>query len=271
MTGAPQLTVIVVSDGAAPSNRAMPALTSQGDGTVEVIAATPETRHAALATARGQRVALLGDRYLPGPDWIAASRAALKRWHTAGVIWGPIEHGGRDRVFDWAVQYCEYASYMRPLPAGPSPQRPPASNVWLDQAVARQLGAIDRGHGSEIGWHNRLRRSGIVVCCEPALTVRHAYVFGRREYLRERYDYARLFTRERLRGTGVVRRALHALLCLLLPPVLMIRICRQAFRLPGHRARVIRAMPYLVLFAVIGVAGEIRGCADRANEAGARA
>lgn len=229
-------------------------------------ATTPALRREAIQAARGELVALVGDRYVVDPGWAGAISQVHRERPDAAAGCGAIEHGGAGRLFDAAVHYCEYGTFMRPFDAGAATLLP-GSNVWFTRAVARELTAGCPDGASEIAWQRHLSARGVAILRDPRPVVWHARRFRGAEYLAERYDYARSMAAERLRGAPIGRRVLHAAKCLLLPIVLTARISRDIGRLPEHRWRVARSLPYLLLFTTVGAAGELAGSVRGAGPA----
>ena len=81
----------------------------------------PVLRTAAFDASRASIVAVTEDHCLPETNWIEEICASLENPGCEGVamVGGAVENGSRDRLVDWAVYFCEYARYMRPVPDGP--------------------------------------------------------------------------------------------------------------------------------------------------------
>jgi len=229
----------------------------------------PELRAAGLKRAGGEIVALLGKRYEAGATWVDAVRRAHERRPEAGAITGAIDPDPDATLMEWATHVAEYGPFMRPLDPGTSPL--PAANVSFTADVARAL--ADRfPHGAwETTWEHFLSERRISIVRDPAVAVRYVDRHSPREYLVERYDYARSITAERLAGAGAWRRAIYALACPLLPAVLITRMWRCVGHRREHRWRFMRALPWLILYTSCGAAGEVAAAVTSRGPTRARA
>ena len=70
-------------------------------------------RAKALKLATGQLVAIIEDRGRPRPDWANAMTALHARGDYA-AIGGAVENG-IDRIWNWAVYFCDFGRYQAPL------------------------------------------------------------------------------------------------------------------------------------------------------------
>jgi hypothetical protein len=87
------------------------------------------------------------------------------------------------------------------------------------------------------------------------------------EYAGQRFLYSRSFAGMRMRDAGPGRRLVYGVTTLALPPVLLLRILRNAWARPEAHGDVVRSLPYLVLFAVAWALGETAGALAGSGDA----
>jgi len=211
----------------------------------------PELRAAGIAAARAPYVAVLEDHCVVRVGWAERIVAA----HGAGhpVVGGSV-HNGAGRIRDWAAFLCEYSEHMDPLPEGAA-ETLVGMNVSYDRrTIAAMQGLLDEGRW-ETWLHPHLRRRGFEFYCDPAIAVDHAKDFGVREFLSQRYHYARSHAGMRNAELGR-RRVLYVLGSPALVPLLYLRIARNVFSKGRHRAKLIVATPLILLYLCAWALGE---------------
>ncbi len=229
--------------------------------TVRVIAAgrraaLPEMRGQGFAQARGRLVAVLGDRFVPEPGWLAAVEEA----HRGGrqVFGGSVENGNPTRVRDWAVFLCEYAPFMPPLAEGEAAALP-GNNAVYDRGVLDRIGSGLLGETWDGFLHDRIRALGVPLWAEPALRVAHRKQYGYASFLSERYHAGRAFAATRLSGASRAKRTAYACATPLLPPLLLARLLVVVARKRRHRTQLLMAAPLILTFLASGACGEAMG------------
>lgn len=212
----------------------------------------PSLRALGIAASRGRVVAVLADRFVPEPGWLAAIEDAHRSGHE--VVGGAVENAS-ERLLDSAVFLCEYAPFMPPLRRGPA-QAIPGNNAVYDRRVLDRLGPGPEWEAWDSFLHARIRALGVTLWAEPELRVtqRKACRYG--SFLRQRYHASRAFGGTRMRNAPVWRRLLYACATPLLPPLLMARLAAVVFRKRRHRMRLLKAAPVILTFLLSGAWGE---------------
>jgi GT2 family glycosyltransferase len=214
----------------------------------------PVLRAAGIFAASAGNVALIEDHCVVRNGWAESLVAAHRQGRS--VVGGPIRNGSTERLRDWAAFLFEYSSYMEPAPRGAVTDLP-GMNVSYDR---RALGAIeDLLHaGKWESWlHSRLRERGFELHSTPGATLDHVKDFGIREFLLQRFHYARAYAAMRAPDLGG-RKLLYALTAPALVPLLYLRIARNV--LGRGRARLLLATtPLLLLYVATTAVGEAAG------------
>jgi GT2 family glycosyltransferase len=214
-------------------------------------AALPEMRRQGLAEARGRLVAVLGDRFVPEPGWLAAVEEAHRGGHQ--VFGGSVENGSVTRVLDWAVFLCEYAPFMPPLAEGEAAALP-GNNAVYDRSVLERLGSGLAGEAWDGFLHDRIRALGVPLWAEPALRVAHHMQYGYTPFLSQRYHASRAFAATRLTGAPRAKRMVYACATPLLPALLFARLLVVVARKRRYRKRLL-----VLTFLASGACGEAMG------------
>ena len=145
-----------------------------------------EMRLAGTKEARGELVAVLGDRYDLGEGWM---RAALSGEATA--ISGPVLPRSQSSLAEWAIYLAEYPSKAAPVEGN----------------MVRRKGASGETR----------------VLFVPELRVVFARLPGWKQYLVERYADSREWAREQVKGSSALQRFAAAAARIALPMLLLRR------------------------------------------------
>jgi len=210
----------------------------------------PALRAAGIRASSAPYVALIEDHCVVTSGWLDA----LLRAHQAGypVVGGPIRNGA-GRLRDWAAFLFEYSAYMEPQAAGVVADLP-GMNVSYDR---RALAAIDDllAAGKWESWlHARLRDRGFTFYATPDATLDHVKDFGIREFLAQRFHYARAYAAMRNADLGW-KRVLYGIGAPAIAPLVYARIARQVGR-RGHAREFLLATPLLALYLAATALGE---------------
>lgn len=219
-----------------------------------------EARNLAAAAARGDVLALADADCLYPPDWAARVLAAHAAPHS--VIGGVIENGNPERAAGWAYYFAEFHHWLPGQAAGFVDEVPGCSLTMKRAAFDRFGPFLTGGYCSDTRFVWRLAAAGERPWLDPAIRVAHLNPTGWRATLahevRHGRDFARLRAREKLSRAGALARAVAAPA---LPPLLLARAARHAWRQPALRAPFLRATPRLLTLLAAWSAGEGRGYA----------
>jgi hypothetical protein len=216
----------------------------------------PELRAAGIAASTAPHVAVIEDHCLVREGWGERILAAHDAGHT--VVGGAV-HNGAGRIRDWAAFLCEYSEHMDPMTAGRT-ETLVGMNVSYDRStIAAMQDLLDEGRW-ETWLHPHLQRQGFELHCDPAILVNHAKDFGVREFLSQRYHYARSHAGMRNPELGW-RRAVYALGSPALVPLLYVRIARNVLRKRRYRGKLLAATPLILLYLCAWAGGEAVGYA----------
>lgn len=220
-------------------------------------ATVPELRAAGIAAASAPRVAVIEDHCVVTEGWAERIVAAHRAGHA--VVGGAIRNGAVDRLRDWAAFFCEYSEHMEPLPAGPAPSLP-GMNISYDRRAIEAMAPLLREGAWETWLHPHLQRCGFELHCAGGLTLDHVKDFDLREFLSQRWHYARSHAGMRNAELGS-KRVLYALGSPALVPLLSWRIARNVLRKRRHRLRLALAAPLVALYVATWSLGEAVGYA----------
>lgn len=219
--------------------------------------AVPELRAAGIAAARAPYVALLEDHCVVHDGWAATLLAAHRAGHA--VIGGPVRNGATERVRDWAAFLCEYSEFMAPVEGGPVDALV-GMNVSYDRRAIAAMEDLLREGRWETHLHPRLQQEGFELYSEPELVVEHAKDFGIREFVSQRYHYARSYAGMRNGELGW-KRVLYGVGSPALVPLVYARIARNVLRRRIHRRQLVTATPLIVFYLAVWAVGEAVGYA----------
>jgi hypothetical protein len=226
-----------------------------------------ELRREAFAASSGRLIALAEAHVTFAPGWVAAALAAER--HQAAAVGGAVGPGPRRvrGIGPWAAFLCEYADFLPPLAAGPTPLTP-GNNVVYPRAAVE---ASDLTDGLWKAWVNDgLAARGGTFWADPALVVLHERPYRFRTFLLKRFHYGRCYGATRARGWPTSRRLGRGLSAPFLPPLFSWRVIRAVLPKRRYLLPLVLSQPLLLLFHTWWAAGEACGYLAGPGESCAR-
>jgi len=217
----------------------------------------PELRAAGIAAAGTPYVALIEDHCVVRDGWAARILEDHRRGRP--VVGGAVRNAATKRLRDWAAFLCEYSEHMEPVPRG-SATALPGMNVSYDRRAIEAMAELLREGRWETWLHERLRRSGFELYADPEITIDHDKDFGFREFVSQRYHYARSYAGMRNPELGR-KRPVYVLASPLLVPLIYARIARNVLRRRRHRGTLLAATPLILVYLAVWAFGEAVGYA----------
>jgi hypothetical protein len=215
----------------------------------------PKLRHAGVCKARGKLVAILEDHGTVTTDWAASLLETHKGpWAAVG---GAVENGKRGLV-NWAVFFCEYTAYMKPVPEGEAEDLPGNNIAYKRPHLMRHAHVLAEGKWES--WINdRLRADGVAIASTNAAVVHHIKTFRLGYFVVQRFHFARSYAGMRRGDQSPLKRIVYGVGSLALPAILMARITRTVVRKKRHLGRFALASPLVFGFLTVGAVGEMIG------------
>ncbi|HSW51450.1 MAG TPA: glycosyltransferase [Bryobacteraceae bacterium] len=219
-----------------------------------------KAKAAGVWAARAPLVAFVEDHSYPDPLWAEAMIKAYSRGAFAAV--GPVVlNANPATAASWGSHLVYYGMYMQ---AGSGEQ---AGHLPGNQSSYRKSVLLEYGPRlpdllqSEIALHGELIERGMSLRLEAEAKVYHLNYSSLGPAVREYFLASRVFAVGRRRRWGVVRRAVYAAGCLLLPFIRMRRVLGYARRaaLPQRVVAAASWPSWLILCS--GAAGEAWGYA----------
>jgi hypothetical protein len=228
------------------------------DGIAEVDQPVPELWSVGIAHARTELVALLAGTVVPAADWVALTL----RTHDDGtaVVGGPIEPGADFGHADWAVYFCRYSPYLRPIQD--ELIEVPGDNASYRAEVLEQY-ADDYADGFwEPFVHARMRADGHDVIVRSERVVRPRGGLSASAFCRQRFAHGRVHGVRRSESATRSSVWLGMASAPLVPLVMTARVFATVFARRRLRARLLVSTPLLLLFYSCWAAGEGLGRLD---------
>jgi hypothetical protein len=214
-----------------------------------------ELRGIGIKNAHAPLVALIEDVGRPDPNWCAQ---VVKEHDGYAALGGAMENG-IDRALNWAVYFGDFGRYQNPIPSGRSAYVSDANVCYKREALQRVADAW-AGSYNEARVHGALAERGEILALSPNVIVyQHRLNLRLGPALMERYVWGRSFAAVRVASVSSSRRAVLALLCPLLPFVLLLRQLQNVLRTGRNRAAFLRALPLTMLLDLVWSCGEFAG------------
>jgi len=217
----------------------------------------PVLRAAGMRAAMAPYVAVIEDHCVVREGWGRRIVAAHQAGHS--VVGGSIRNGQTGRIRDWAAFFCEYTEHMEPAPAGIVPSLPGMNVSYDREAIAAMDDFLQRGLW-ETWLHPHLQECGFELYSDPEIALDHVKDFGFREFLSQRYHYARSYAGLRNPELGW-KRIVYCAGSPLLIPLVSYRIARNVLQNGRHVRELVQASPLLAIYASVWTAGEAVGYA----------
>jgi hypothetical protein len=215
-----------------------------------------ELRGIGIRSSQAPLVALIEDVGRPDPHWCA--QLVKEHAQPYAAVGGAMENG-IDRALNWAVYFGDFGRYQNPIPAGPSVYVSDANVCYKREALQRVADAW-AGSYNEARVHSALAERGEVLALSPNVIVhQHRLNLRLGPALLERYVWGRSFAAVRVASVPSSRRAVLALLCPLLPFVLLLRQFQNVVRTKRNQAAFLRALPLTLLLDFVWSCGEFAG------------
>lgn len=215
----------------------------------------PRLRYLGVRQSRGKVVAIVEDHGAVASDWAST----LLELHQGpwGAVGGRVENG-QSGLVNWAVFFCEYASYMGPVPEGEASDLPGNNIAYKRPHLMKHAHVLDDGKWES--WVNdRLRADGIPLASTNRAVVRHIKPFRPGYFLRQRFHFARSYAGMRRVDQTPTRRLIYGVGSLALPAFLLARVTRTTLSKGRYLGRFAACFPLVALFLTVGAVGEMAG------------
>ncbi len=216
----------------------------------------PRMRYVGVQEARGDLVAILEDHAEVDQCWAEAILEA-HRDSEIGAVGGRVENGKAGWV-NSAVFFCEYTAYMGPVAEGTTDDLPGNNIAYKREHLLKHAELLDDGKWES--WINdRLLAEGVPIISSNRIVVRHIKSFRLGYFLFQRFHFARSYAGMRRVDQSILKRVIYGLGSLALPPLLLLRVVRQALKKKRNLGQFAVCLPLIALFLTIGAAGEMIG------------
>ncbi len=215
-----------------------------------------ELRGIGMRKARAPLIALIEDVGRPDANWAAA----LVKEHAQGyaAVGGAMENGV-DRPLNWAIYFGDFGRYQNPVHRGPSAYVSDANVCYKREALER-VADVWADTYSESRVHAAFAERGEVIALSPDVIVnQHRLNLHLGAAVVERYVWGRSYAAIRIEKTPFVRRMLFAVMCPLLPFVLLLRQWGNVTRTKRNRGAFLKALPLTFVLDVAWSCGECVG------------
>ena len=216
----------------------------------------PRMRYLGVKEAKGDLIAILEDHAEVDREW-ANALLETHQDSAIGAVGGRVENGKTGWVNE-AVFFCEYTAYMGPVAEGPTNDLPGNNIAYKREHLLKHAHVLDAGKWES--WINdQLLAEGVPIVSTNRAVVRHIKTFSLGYFLTQRFHFARSYAGMRRIDQSWTKRCLYGVGSLILPPLLLARVIRQAIRKRRNLGRFAVCLPLIALFFTIGAVGEMIG------------
>jgi hypothetical protein len=226
----------------------------------------PRMRSLGIGECHGDIVALLEDDCIVESGWRAAVLTAHLTHDVA--IGGAVEPGPYKRSLDWGVYFSDYGRFMLPLPAGRVTALP-GNNTSYKRAALRQLSPELAHEFAETFVHWSWERAQLPMRADQTVRVRNVHSWTILDVTLIPYHHGRSFAAQRMANRRLWRRLMRVGVTPIVPVVKVGRIIGQTLSRKRLIGPLVRALPWIVLFATSWSIGEsigyLRGAGESAS------
>lgn len=216
----------------------------------------PRMRYLGVCQAKGDLIAILEDHAEVDHEW-ASTILETHQDPDLGAVGGRVENGKSGWV-NSAVFFCEYTTYMGPVIEGPTDDLPGNNIAYKREHLLNHAELLDDGKWES--WINdRLVSEGVPIVSTNRLVVKHIKSFRLGYFLTQRFHFARSYAGMRRGDQSTAKRLIYGFGSIALPPLLTLRVMRQALKKRRDLARFVACLPLIALFFSVGAAGEMLG------------
>lgn len=209
-----------------------------------------------LSLARGRFLAITEDYAVPAQDWCKQILCVHEQPYAA--IGGAIENGV-DRPLNWALYYCDFGRYGRPLVSGETEYASDV-NITYKRNVLNAIREVWQSAYHETTVHWTLQSLGETIFIDPRLVVfEHRPPLDFRKALRERIEWGRAFAETRVEAANTAQRIGYLVSTIILPLLLLLRVVKHMLRQRRSVSLILRSIPLVFCLLVVWSAGEFIG------------
>jgi len=247
---------IIIADG---SDGGLPADFRATDVVVlrELGASVFRLRAVASAQARGEFVAMTEDHCRVLPGWCEGVIRAHREYPQAAAIGGVVENGATEHLVDWASFFVSNAYSMAPVRSGEAQSLSGQANLSYKRRVVIQ--DVPARGVMEFLHLRSLRDRGDVLVTDDRLIVEHVQCVDFVATSVMHFHNGRSIAGFLAEGMQTPARLLRAVLCLLRPPVEVLRRARVLLRKRRFLKEAIASSPCIVWFLLCQLSGECSG------------
>ena len=213
-----------------------------------------------VSRARGKIVAVTVDHCTPEENWCAHIMKAHQGSNAA--VGGAIEKGIQpDTLVNWAVHlydYSNYGYYLNPTSNGPARDLSDCNVSYKREALAAVSNLWKKAFNVSL-LNRTLKARGETLWLSPDILVYQNRNIDFDRAARIACRRGRAFASARLASLTRNQRLVYAALSPLLPLLLMRRFVLNIIRKKSHLGNALRALPCIIVFAILWSWGEFRG------------
>lgn len=216
----------------------------------------PEMRFIGMSRAKGEFVAIIEDHCIVPAGWMRE----IVNAHNLGylVIGGAVENICTKRLIDWAAFFCEYSTFMPPIPAGES-DFITGNNTSFNRSLLEKTDDSLKKDYWEYFLLKELKLRNIKFLNVPNLIVNHKKEFGFFYFLKQRFYFSRSFASMRKRNSSFEKQVIYLLFAPFLPLFLVWKIALNVFEKKRNYREFFLSLPILLCFLFSYALGEIVG------------
>lgn len=213
-------------------------------------------RSRGLLLARGRLIAMTEDYAVPAENWCKQIISVHEQPYA--VIGGAIENAV-DRPLNWALYYCDFGRYGRPLAARDTEYASDVNVTYKYEALAAIRDVWQTAyHETTVNW--TLHSRGETVFFDPSLVVfQHRPTITLGKAMRERLEWGRVFAETRVAACRTWQRVSYAGGTVILPALLLVRVLRHMFRQRRRPWLIIQTLPHTFCLLLAWALGEFTG------------
>ena len=226
----------------------------------------PSLHGVGVSQASGKLVAITEAHTTFASNWIDTA-ISVSTTISDAAIGGAVEPGKTLSSVDFALYLCDYAQFALPLESGLSDDLPGNNVIFKRKVIDQYLSEKDLtkdGFWKTFFCHE-LMESGERISRHSSLVAYYNRHLSFNDVMDRRYHHGRCFGAMRSVGFEASKKALYVASCMVLPPILTVRLFKKVCQKPSLIGRFIWLQPICNMIICAWVLGEYHGMLLGAN------
>lgn len=213
----------------------------------------PELWGEGILQSSGEIIAFTTAHCIPDGMWVSEMIKAHQAPYAA--IGGAIELSETAPIVDWAIYFCRYTPFMKPLPKG-FVKEVPGDNASYKKYALDECKELCKNGFWETVINAKLRQKGEQLFSSPNIIVYHQQSFSLFGFSKQRFLHGIHFGITRSAELSFIKKIIYIILSPLIPFIFFSHIAKMILKKKTNIKKFILSAPILFIFLISWAMGE---------------